>query len=62
MNSLFRNIRENSNLDYIEESDSESDFEDTRPDKYVDLIKRIRLSFVYNKKFRKWVPYQDKVV
>ena len=62
MNSLFRNIRENINLDYLEESDDEIDFEDTRPDKYVDLKKRIRLSCVYNKKFRKWVPYQDKVV
>jgi hypothetical protein len=27
MNSLFRNIRENSNIDYIEESDSEDDFQ-----------------------------------
>ena len=27
MNSLFRNIKENSNLDFIEESGDEEDFE-----------------------------------
>ena len=62
MNSLFRNIRENNNLDYLEESEDEESFQDTRPDKYVDLNKRIKLACIYNKKFRKWVPYQDKVV
>ena len=56
MNSLFRNIRENSNLDLIEESDDEDDFLDTRLDKYVDLNKKIRISCYYNKKFRKWIP------
>ena len=56
MNSLFRNIRENGNLDFIEESDDEEDFLDTRLDKYVDLSKKIQLKCVYNKKFRKWVP------
>ena len=59
MNSLFRNIRENNNLDYTEESDDDDDFMDTRPDKYVDLSKKIQLKFIYNKKFRKWVPYQE---
>jgi hypothetical protein len=56
MNSLFRNIRENNNLDLIEESDDEDDFIDTRLDKYVDLNKKIQISCYYNKKFRKWVP------
>ena len=36
MNSLFRKIRENRNLDFIEESDDEDDFEDISADKYVD--------------------------
>ena len=58
MNSLFRNIRENNNLDYIEESDDENDFQDTRPDKYVDLNKKLFISCAYNKKFRKWEPHQ----
>jgi hypothetical protein len=37
MNSLFRKIRENVNLDYIEESDDEADFQNRAEDKYVDL-------------------------
>jgi hypothetical protein len=41
MNGLFRNIRENRNLDYIEESDEDEDFENTREDKYVDLTKEL---------------------
>lgn len=56
MNSLFRNIKENKNLDYIEESDDEDDFEDVRENKYVDLNKKIFMECVYHTKFRKWVP------
>ena len=39
LNKIFRKIRENDNLDYIEESDDEDDFQNTEPDKYVDLKK-----------------------
>jgi len=56
LNGLFRNIRENRNLDYIEESDDETDFEDTREDKYVDLTKEIWMECVFHPKFRRWVP------
>jgi hypothetical protein len=56
MNGLFRNIRENKNLDYIEESDDEDDFENILPDKYVDLKKTLLLECVFHKKFKKWVP------
>ena len=42
MNSIFRNIRENSNLDYIEESEDEEEFEDISLDKYVDLKKNVK--------------------
>ena len=71
MNDLFRNIRENRNLDYIEESDDEEDFQDTRLDKYVDLSKMAVLECVFVHKFKKWMPtrvipnrtqYQGKVV
>ena len=41
MNKLFRNIKENKNLDALEESDDEEEFEDTSEDKYVDLSKNI---------------------
>ncbi len=56
MNSLFRNIRENKNLDYIEESDDEADFENIAEDKYVDLNKTINIECVFHQKFKKWIP------
>lgn len=56
MNALFRNIRENTNLDYIEESDDETDFEDIREDKYVDLQKTLYMECTFQPKFKKWVP------
>lgn len=56
MNSLFRNIKENRNLDALEESDDEEDFQDTRPDKYVSLEKMIVMECVFQRKFRKWKP------
>jgi hypothetical protein len=56
MNGLFRNIRENSNLDYIEESDDEDDFENISEDKYVDLNKTLFMECIFNYKCKKWVP------
>jgi hypothetical protein len=56
MNTLFRNIRENSNLDYIEESDDEDDFENTSQDKYVDRTKQLFIECVFHTKFKRWVP------
>jgi hypothetical protein len=56
MNSLFRNIKENQNIDLIEESDNEDDFEDTREDKYVDTKLELIMDCVYHTKFRRWVP------
>ena len=59
LNGLFRNIRENLNLDYIEESDDEDDFQDTTLDKYVDLNKKIYMECVFHHKFKKWVPVKE---
>jgi len=56
MNGLFRNIKENRNLDALEESDDEEDFQDIREDKYVDLEKTMVLECVFMRKFRKWMP------
>lgn len=56
MNGLFRNIKENRNLDYIEESDDDEDFQDMRVDKYVDLTKILYVECAFNKKFRRWTP------
>ena len=56
MNSLFRNIKENSNLDALEESDDEEEFENIELDKYVDLNKEYKMKCVYIPKFRSWKP------
>lgn len=56
MNNLFRNIKENKNLDLIEESDDEDDFENTNIDKYVDLNKSIFMECIFHHKFKKWIP------
>ena len=56
MNGLFRKIRENINLDYIEESDDEDDFQNTDEYKYVDVKKVLLMECIFNNKFKKWVP------
>jgi hypothetical protein len=56
MNSIFRNIKENANLDAIEESDDEEDFENMDPEKYVDLKKSVFMECKFNTKFKKWMP------
>jgi len=56
MNSIFRRIKENSNLDAIEESDDEEDFQDLRLDKYVDLEKSASIECFFNTKFKRWTP------
>lgn len=56
MNKLFRNIKENKNLDFLEESDDENEFENSNIDKFVYLDKYYYMLCEYNYKFRKWVP------
>ena len=56
MNKIFRKIKENNNLDLLEESDNEEEFENINLDKYVDLEKSLIIECVYNKKFKKWIP------
>jgi hypothetical protein len=59
MNSIFRNIKENRNIDYIEESEDEEDFENIKEDRYVDLQKKVLMECVFNKKFKKWTPVRN---
>lgn len=59
LNNLFRNIKENTNLDLIEESDDEEDFENVDVNKYVDLEKSIIMNCEYNSKFKRWVPISE---
>ena len=56
MNKLFRNIKENENLDALEESDAEDEFEDVREDKFVYLERQYNMVCEYNYKFKKWRP------
>ena len=56
LNGLFRNIRENKNLDYIEESDDEEDFQNMNEDKYVDINKFFLMECIFNHKFKRWTP------
>jgi hypothetical protein len=56
MNNLFRVIKENKNLDFLEESDDEEEFQNTNEDKFVDLKKSLIMKCVYIDKFRKWKP------
>ena len=52
MNALFRNIKENRNLDALEESDDESDDDK----KHVDLNKFVRMKCAFNHRFKRWQP------
>ena len=56
MNFLFRNIKENKNIDFIEESDDEEDFENTDINKYVYLNKKYNMICSFNKNFKKYIP------
>ena len=56
MNKLFRNIKENENLDRLEESDDEDEFENNNIDKFVYLEKSYPMNCKYNYKFKKWMP------
>ena len=56
MNKLFRHIKENSNLDLLEESDNEEEFENIAIDKYVDLNKEYYIKCEYINRFKKWKP------
>jgi hypothetical protein len=50
MNQLFRNIKDNANLDLLEESDDEND------EDFVYLDREYKMMCKYNKQFKKWVP------
>jgi hypothetical protein len=56
MNQLFRKIKENTNLDSLEESDSEEEFEDEKVDKFVHLNIYKNMLCEFHPKFKKWIP------
>jgi hypothetical protein len=53
MNAIFRNIKENRNLDALEESDDEE--EDDKCE-LVDLTKCVRMTCSFNHRFKRWQP------
>ena len=56
LNGMFRNIWENMNLDNVEESEDEDEFEDVSEDKYVSLDKSYIMQCDYSHRFRQWIP------
>jgi hypothetical protein len=56
MNNHFRKIKENKNLDALEESDDEEEFENEQEDKFVYLDRTLKMVCQYNYKFKKWAP------
>ena len=56
MNRLFRYIKENNNLDALEESDDEEEFENNKLDKHVFLDRDFLMNCEFNHKFKKWTP------
>jgi len=59
MNKLFRNIKENDNLDLLEESDDEEEFQNENIDRFVDMNKSHLMICKFNHKFKKWYPVKD---
>ena len=56
MNRLFRIIKENDNLDTLEESDDEDEFENIEDTKFLIPNKTCIIECSYNPKFKKWFP------
>ena len=55
MNSIFRNIKENRNLDALEESDDEEEIVE-REHHVIDMNKCVRMTCVFNNRFKRWQP------
>lgn len=62
LNNVFRTIKENKNLDALEESDDEEEFENNQEDKFVNLKKEAIFYCVFHSKFKKWIPTEEKLI
>lgn len=56
LNSLFRSVRENTNLDLAEESEDEDTFQNVSETKYLSPNKEFELECVFDTKIAQWVP------
>lgn len=54
LNNIFRTIKENTNLDLLEESDDDEEFENISLDKFVDLQKSYRVKCIFDKNIKMW--------
>ena len=58
LNEEFRIIKEDYNLDLLEESDDEDEFENINDDKYVHQDKKINFKCYFHSKMKRWVPFE----
>ena len=58
MNKQFRNIKENQNLDALEESDDEEEFEDVSEDRFLKHKNGLCMSLEWNERHNGWVPLE----
>lgn len=56
MNSIFRNIRENKNLDLLEESDDEEVFQNIDIDKFTNINMSKKMNFEFDNLVKQWKP------
>ena len=57
LNSIFREIKESENLDLLEESDDEEEFQNINENKY-NLNNTVFMTCNYNKNFDSWEPHK----
>ena len=58
MNNLFRTIKENDNLDLLEESDDEEEFENIDDSRFINPNKQILMKCQMNVRFKLWEPIE----
>ena len=56
LNSIFRNVKENTNLDLLEESDDEEEFENVDPGRYIQLKDGLTMQMQFIPRFNGWCP------
>jgi hypothetical protein len=56
LNSLFRNVKENVDLDLLEESDDEEEFENVDTDRYLRVKEGMTMSMQFMPRFNGWRP------
>ncbi len=58
LNDKFRIIKENVNLDLLEESDDEEEFENINEDKFVYLDRFYNYKCYFHNKIKRWIPFE----